>query len=254
MKLKRSYIVATLLMLGCLIVLVLVATAFFSVRLIGKHISYIESTLSAEEKSIQALNAIPANQSSLATANPGYVTIQPKLGSDDASLGNANAPVTIVEFADFQCPFCQKFFQDSESEIITKYVNTGKARFIFENFPFLGQESEAAAEAAACAGAQGNFWPYHDYLYAHQSPENSGTLTTNALEHIATTIPGIDPATFNSCLSNGAQTKFVQQQLASAEAEGIASTPTILINGKEYVGVYDTSVYESAIDAALTGK
>ncbi len=98
------------------------------------------------------------------------------------ALGDPNAPVAVVEFADFQCPFCERFFSTTESDLIKNYVNTGKIRFIFRNFSFLGPDSTTAAEGAYCANEQGKFWEYHNYLYQHQGPENSGTFSQANLE------------------------------------------------------------------------
>ena len=98
------------------------------------------------------------------------------LEDDDPFLGNPEAPVTIVEFGDFQCPFCGKFFRESEPQIIERYVKTGKAKLVYRDYAFLGPESEDAAVAAGCAGEQGKFWEFHDYLYNHQRGENGGAF------------------------------------------------------------------------------
>jgi protein-disulfide isomerase len=97
-------------------------------------------------------------------------------------LGNANAKVTIVEFADFQCPFCAQFYKQTEPSIINDYVKSGKAKFAFQNYAFLGQESNTAAEGAYCANDQGKFWSYHNFMYDHQAQENSGQFTKTNLE------------------------------------------------------------------------
>lgn len=97
-------------------------------------------------------------------------------------MGNQNAPVTIVEFADFQCPFCEKFFTDTEGQIINNYVKTGKAKFAFRNYSFLGADSNTLAEGAYCAQEQNKFWQYHDFIYSHQGQENTGWASkTNLL-------------------------------------------------------------------------
>lgn len=97
-------------------------------------------------------------------------------------MGDQNAQVTIVEFADFQCPFCEKFYSATEPSIIKDYVKTGKAKFAFRNYAFLGPESNTAAEGAYCAQDQGKFWEYHNFLYQHQGQENSGTFSKVNLE------------------------------------------------------------------------
>ena len=98
------------------------------------------------------------------------------------ALGDSSAKVTIVEFADFQCPFCEQWFKNVEGQIIKNYVDTGKAKFAFRNYAFLGQDSVTAAEGAYCANEQGKFWQYHDYLYNHQGQENSGWISKANLE------------------------------------------------------------------------
>lgn len=89
-------------------------------------------------------------------------------------MGNPNAQVKIVEFADYQCPFCEQWFSQVEPQIIDKYVKTGKASFQFQNYAFLGADSNTAAAAAYCANDQGKFWDYHDFMYKHQGQEQSG--------------------------------------------------------------------------------
>lgn len=103
------------------------------------------------------------------------------LGSLPA-LGDANALVTVVEFGDFQCPFCERFYTQTEKALLQDYVNSGKVRFVFRNFAFLGPDSDTAAQGAYCANEQGKFWQYHNFLYEHQGPENSGTFSKESLE------------------------------------------------------------------------
>jgi protein-disulfide isomerase len=102
------------------------------------------------------------------------------LGARDVILGDPNAPVTFIEYGDYQCPFCARFFTDVEPLIRDQYVKTGKVKIIFRSYPFLGAESTAAAEAAECAKDQGKFWEYHDALYTAESQdghENNGSMT-----------------------------------------------------------------------------
>ena len=103
-------------------------------------------------------------------------------------MGNKNAKVTIIEFADFQCPFCERFFKDAESNIIKDYVNSGKVKFAFRHYAFLGQESNFAAEASECANEQGKFWEFHDYLFKNQQGENQGAFTKDKLKGFAATL------------------------------------------------------------------
>lgn len=237
-----------------LILIALVGYSNFAAnRQIAQEVGSVAESVQSQQQSINNLNNLPANQSALALAVPGAVTVKVTPDSSAPVLGNSNAKVAVIEFADFQCPFCEKFFTDTEPEIISKYVDSGQVKFIFEDFPFLGQESENAAEAAKCAQVQGQFWPYHDYLYSHQSPkgENTGGFSIPNLEAFAKVVPGIDSSKFNACLSTHQEMTAVQGELSSANSIGVQNTPTIFINGREAIGVYPTATYEQIIDSAL---
>jgi protein-disulfide isomerase len=160
------------------------------------------------------------------------------LGARDAILGNANAPVTVIEYGDYQCPYCAQFFSMIQPVIIKNYVNTGKVRVVFRDLPFLGAESTAAANAAQCAEDQGKLWAYHDALYtakladdAKGGGEDDGTLNRTLFMSIATQL-GVNTATFASCIDNGKDASIVTQEKADAEAiVGGDSTPATVVNG-----------------------
>jgi len=105
--------------------------------------------------------------------------------SSDFVLGNQNAPITIVLYVDFQCPFCGKFFKETEQTVLANYIKDGKVKLVSRDFAFLGDESLRAAEAARCAGDQGKFWEYHDYLFTHQNGENKGNFSNLNLKTFA---------------------------------------------------------------------
>jgi len=168
-------------------------------------------------------------------------------------LGNASAPVTIVEYADFQCPNCAAFFGSVEPELVRRYVDTGKAKLVFRHFAWIGGESKLAAQAASCAGAQGKFWPYHDYLYAHQRGENSGAFSSTNLKSFAAAL-SLDRATFDSCLDSGAYKGVVDRDFDEVRSLGLTGTPTFLINGQRIVGAQSLAVFAAAIDKQLAGR
>ena len=105
--------------------------------------------------------------------------------ASDFTLGLSVAPVTVVVYADFQCPFCDRFFKDSEKNIRDTYVKDNTVQLVYRDFAFLGPESSKASEAARCAGEQGQFWEYHDYLYNHQNGENRGAFANANLKSFA---------------------------------------------------------------------
>ncbi len=174
-----------------------------------------------------------------------------KINSDDHVLGNENAKITIVEYADFRCPFCERFYTQTEKQLIADYVNTGKARFIFRNYAFLGQESVWASEAAECAAEQSKYWGYYNWLFENQAPESDLKYysKTNLIKYAGNA--GLDVTQFASCLNSDKYAKRVADDLASGKAIGITGTPTTFINGQKIVGAQPYEVFKAAIDGLL---
>ena len=173
--------------------------------------------------------------------------------ASDRSLGAADAPVVVIEYADFQCPYCRQFATGPEVQLKKDYVDMGQVRFVFRHLAFIGQESTWAAEAAECAGDQGRFWEYHDTLFAEQRGENQGAFSRDNLKRFAADL-GLDTAQFNQCLDSGQYRSYVQQQGASAQQLGINSTPTLAVNGQVVQDGSSYSVLQAAIEAALRGQ
>lgn len=170
---------------------------------------------------------------------------------DSPFLGDKNAKITIVEFADFRCPFCERFYQDAEKQIIANYVNTGKAKFVFKHYAFLGQESTWASEAAECANEQGKFWEYHNWLYDNQAPESDLAYysKTNLIKYAGKV--GLDTNKFSSCLNSDKYSGRVSTDLSQGQTAGVTGTPTVFINGQSIVGAQPFSVFKAIIDSEL---
>jgi len=164
--------------------------------------------------------------------------------------GDANAPVTIIEFADFQCPYCGRFFAETKPQIDEQYMQSGKVRFAYFNFAFLGQESNWAAEAAECASDQNKFWEYHDMLYGSQSGENQGAFNKDNLKKFAEEL-GLDTSAFTECLDSGKYTQLIQDESSMASSIGVRSTPTFLVNGQAVVGAQPFEIFQQTIDPLL---
>jgi len=177
----------------------------------------------------------------------------PQVSSSDFVLGDQNAPITIVEYSDFQCPFCGKFFKETESMLREKYIKTGKVKFIYRNFAFLGQESLWAANAARCAGEQDKFWQYHDYLYSNQSGENQGAFSKDNLKSFATAM-GLDTKKCNACLDAEKYTDLIQKETKAGAEAGVQGTPANFINGTLYPGALPTATFTQIIDDKLNKK
>lgn len=186
------------------------------------------------------------------------------IADDDPSLGSPSAPVTFVEFGDFQCPFCGRFFREAEREVIDTYVKNGKVRFVYRDFAFLGEESFRAAEAAECADEQGKFWLYHDALYTHiwddyygqgKNGENVGAFSDQNLNRIAGET-GLDTRAFSECFSSRRFRAEVEKDVADGRAAGVTGTPTSFINGRMVSGALPFGQFRDLIEEALaaTGK
>ncbi len=176
------------------------------------------------------------------------------LGPNDHVLGQKNAPVTIVEFADFRCPFCERFFTDAESQLVKEYVNTGKVKFVFKNYAFLGQQSTWASEAAECAAEQGKFWEYHDWLYTNQASESDLAFYSKAnLIKYAGTV-GLNTPQFSSCLNSDKYAEKVANDMSEGQKYGVSGTPTAFINGQRVVGAQPYATFKQSIETALKKK
>jgi len=176
-------------------------------------------------------------------------------------LGEPKAPVKIIEFADFQCPFCGKFHRETAGQIREEYIKTGKASMIIVDLAFLGQESVAAANAAHCAGEQGKYWTYHDFLFDYlwenyyakgKNGENVGAFSVDNLKSFAKGL-GLETSKFDQCLDSQKYTAKVDKGYETAQAVlgGRLSTPSISINGKLIQGAQPYAVFKAAIEEAL---
>lgn len=190
-----------------------------------------------------------------------------KVSDDDPALGPKNAKVTIVTFEDFQCPFCGAFaglnpemvksmqsrdpnWQPALTNIKKEYVESGKVRFVWKDYPFLGQESFYAAQAGRCAGDQGKFWEYHDYLFSHQSGENQGAFSKENLKKFAAELK-LKTADFNNCLDSAKYEKKIQEAVTYGQSVGVNGTPATFVNGKLVSGAVPFSTFKPMIEEEL---
>jgi protein-disulfide isomerase len=225
------------------ILMVLLLVASFLLGALTTKLSY------TQQGNVPSASSAPTNQQ--AQAQPGK-----KVNVDLGHLplqGSKDAKVSVVEFADFQCPFCEKWFKDVKPSILSDYVNKGLVKFTFRHYAFLGQESTWASEAAECANEQGRFWDYHDYLYNHQGQENSGAFSKANLEKFASDL-GLNTQQFNSCLDSDKYAKAVSDDTTAGQNAGVTGTPSIFVNGQLIVGAQPYSAFKTVIDQALSGK
>jgi protein-disulfide isomerase len=170
------------------------------------------------------------------------------LAKDGPQRGSDKAPVTLIEFSDFRCSFCRKFWQTTLPLLDKKYISTGKVRFIYRHFAVLGKPSELAAQAVECAGEQGKFWEYHDKLFA--SAGSPLAFTDGRLKGYAKEL-GLKDQAFNQCLDSGKHLKKVEGETAVAAFLGARGTPAFFLNGQLIVGAQPFEVFEAAIEKEL---
>ncbi|MBI2124937.1 thioredoxin domain-containing protein [Candidatus Woesearchaeota archaeon] len=165
---------------------------------------------------------------------------------DDPALGLEDAPVTMVEFSDFQCPFCKKANDEALKEVKDKYVEAGKLKIVYRDFPLeFHPEAEVAAIAAECADEQGKFWEYHDLLFANQDSLSDANYKKWAVEL------GLDEEEFNECYKGLEYLNEVRADMADGQKYGVSGTPAFFINGRMISGAQPYAVFEQEIEAAL---
>ena len=178
---------------------------------------------------------------------------------DGNTMGDPDAPIKIEEFSDYQCPFCARFYEETEAQIANTYVADGTVYFVYRSFGnFIGPESKAAAEAAYCAGDQNKYWEYHDILFANQTGENVGAFADRRLQAFAEAL-SLDMEAFNSCLRSGKYSDRVNQDRIDGTAAGVTGTPAFLlsytVDGEQRTrfisGALPFSEFQTQIEGAL---
>jgi len=164
------------------------------------------------------------------------------------SIGPADAPIVIVEFSDFQCPFCKRWHDEVYQPLFAAYP--GKIRLVYRNLPLtsIHPEAMAAAEASMCAGEQNAYWQYHEALFNGQGSLSSGFYVQTATDL------GLDTTAFQACIDAQRYQTQIQADMDFAQSLGVQSTPTFFINGLAIVGAQPLSTFTDIIDKELAGK
>lgn len=149
-------------------------------------------------------------------------------------MGNHNAPITILEWGDYQCTYCYKFHQDSLNIIKEDFIKTGKVKLVFKDYPLNGPDSILAAEASYCAQDQEKYWQYHDELYKNWGGERTGWITRDSLNEFAETV-GLNTEKFNDCLNDHKYKDKVIALYEFGQELGIDATPSFLVFNDEKI-------------------
>ena len=179
------------------------------------------------------------------------------LENGSPALGSENAPITIVKFGDYQCEACYYWFHDTRSTLIDNYIETGKAKLVFMDLPFLGRDSITAAQASYCAEDQGKYWEYHTILYTFQEIEgyDSGWANRDRLNSFAFTLD-MNMDEFNDCMDSSKYKIRVKANYDEAVKNGVQSTPSFIIissdgTTKKFAGAQPYSVFAATIESML---
>ena len=203
------------------------------------------------------------NQPAAPAAQAPQVTKGVASIDDDPILGDKNAPVTIIEFSDYECPFCKRHFDSTHRELVKKYIDTGKAKLVFRDFPLTFHEPMASKEAiaASCARDQGGdkkYYEFHDEIFKRTTSNGNG-LDDTKIQTIASDLK-LNISTFTTCLSNTAKSDEVKKDIADGSAAGASGTPTFLIgkstsdgkiDGDLLIGAQPFSAFQAVIDPLL---
>lgn len=174
-------------------------------------------------------------------------------GEQYATMGDPNAPITMIEFSDYGCPFCNRYVTTTFPEIKKLYIDTGKVFYIYKDFPVLSLHPQAqfASEVAECSGEQGYFWEMHEQLFEYQGFWDGDEMAARkTFQNFAGKL-GLDPEQFMNCLESDKHLAEIQKDMAEGQRLGTNGTPTFVINGKQLVGSQPLTAFVNAIDFEL---
>jgi len=188
---------------------------------------------------------------------PSTERLHPSALNGSPLLGSPDAPITMVEYGDYQCSNCQRFATQVKPLIIENYINSGKVKLIFKDFTIYGNDSVNGAIATHCASEQNKFWEMHDFIYQNQKAVNSGWLSEDSIKKLASGI-GLDMQQFNACFDGKRYTQRVTENFNDGKAAGVKGTPTfIIIDGKGQIvtvaGAQPFNTFKQVLDKMLEG-
>jgi len=186
---------------------------------------------------------------------PNEITMETFVENGSPMLGNPNAPITLVEFGDYQCHYCHVFFESIEGKIMKNYIETGKVKMIFKDYNIIGKDSVKASQGAHCANDQGLFWEYHDILYSNWTGENNGWASGANLANYAQDI-GLEMNQWTDCMSQQKHSKTILDSNEDAKKLQLTGTPAFFVinsNGQvsKLFGAQPFEVFERVFNEIL---
>jgi len=205
---------------------------------------------------VAGLSYVALNPDSVKADNPSQsMSIDTRQGSP--LLGSPDAPITIIEFGDYQCPFCKMWNTNTKPAVEKNLIETGKANLIYVDFAIIGPDSIKAHAGSYCAAEQGLYWQYHDYVYANQGHENDGWANTKNLKLLVSGVDGIDSESFSECIDSGKYEQRVRENTQIARDSGARSTPSFIVIGPSgqavtITGAQPYTVFQQTVDNMIT--
>jgi protein-disulfide isomerase len=228
----------------------------FSVRLLGAAAAIVGMACARSEATPAGQTAAAAgvvSATSNAGAMAGALTDSISLAADRGRIrGAESAPVWIVEISDFQCPYCKQWHDQSFAAIDKEYVQTGKARLAYLNYPLssMHKNALAAAEAAMCASVQGKFWPLHESLFSTQTRWAESDNPVPVFDSLSVTA-GVDAVRWRQCMTSHATAPLIDADHDRSRSAGVQSTPSFFIGDRKLEGAYPVDSFRVVIDAAI---
>lgn len=208
-------------------------------------------------REVQVVQTVQDRVAQVPTPLPGALVPTPaRLRAEFAAArGLADASITIVEFSDYQCPYCRRYSESTYPQIVQKYVESGQVRYAFKDFPLeqLHPQARQAAEAARCAGEQDAYWGIHDRLFAAQE-DWAGQADPLPIFVELGAATGLDGEALRSCIASGRHQQPVLDDLAAGQSLGVRGTPTFFVNGYTLIGAQPFEMFELAIGLATAGR
>ena len=203
------------------------------------------------DESELAMKATPEMDS----IGPTEITMETFVENGSPVLGNPNAPITLVEFGDYQCHYCHVFFESIEGKIMKNYIETGKVKMIFKDYNIIGKDSVKASQGAHCANDQGLFWEYHDILYSNWTGENNGWASGANLANYAQDI-GLEMNQWTDCMSQQKHSKTILDSNEDAKKLQLTGTPAFFVISSDgqvskLFGAQPFEVFERVFDEKL---
>lgn len=230
------------------ILVVLLVAASFLAGSFWTKLKVSDSEEGTAETEKQAVQTSPAAQQPEIKVL-GAEDLQKIEASGGAEKGNPNAPITIVEFSEYQCPYCKRYVDDAYQQIFEEYGD--QVRYLFRDYPLsIHQHAKEMAEAARCAGDQGQYWQMHDRLFEKQSEWSAANEIDSLVTGYASSL-GLNTSEFNACLNSDKHFQAINDDVSLGQSVGVSGTPSFFVNGRMLVGAQPFSAFKDIIDAEL---